>query len=70
MACPVCGEAGEFVNATPLAESHHFLARAVWAMHRLRLALTALDRTDRARIVSALIRELEALTEDTNPGDD
>jgi hypothetical protein len=70
MACPTCGEAGEYVNATPLAECRHFFARTLWAMHRLRLALHGLGRSDRAAIVSALIREVEALTEDTSPGED
>lgn len=66
----MCGAGGEYYNATAQAEVYHFTARAIWALHRLRIALCAMDRTDRGSAVSALIHELESLMEDTNPGTD
>lgn len=70
MACPTCGDGGEYYRATPLAEARHFAARVVWALHRMRQALDALGRFDRAREVGALISLLEGMREDTNPGFD
>lgn len=70
MGCPVCGEGGEYFQATPRAEVLHFAARAVWAIHRLRQALEALGKYDAAAVASFLVREIEDVTADTKPGND
>ncbi len=70
MSCPVCGEGGEYFQATPKAEASHFAARAIWAIHRMRQALEAMGKFDRSRLASALVREIEELREETKPPHD
>lgn len=70
MACPVCSEGGEYFQATPKAEVSHFAARAVWSLHRLRQALEAAGKRDRASVAGALVREIEEMMDETRPGED
>lgn len=70
MACPTCGEGGEYFRATALAERRHFFSRALWAMHRWRQALEALRETEQAREASALILIFEQMKEGDEPGGD
>lgn len=66
--CWKCNSEGEQYPGPPRAAASYFLASAIWALHKARQALDALGRRDRANLTSALTREVEALTEDTDTG--
>lgn len=36
--CPTCGVEGEYFEGPPRAERDHFIARALWDLHRARQA--------------------------------
>lgn len=69
MGCPECG-GDQYFRGTPLAELRHYSAQALLCLHKMRQALQALHKPDRASLASALIREMEGLMDETNPGDD
>lgn len=69
MSCLVCSEGGEYFRATPKAEAEHFTARAYWALHRARQAREALGEHAKAALLGALTKELESITEETQPND-
>lgn len=59
MTCPTCGEDGSYYVGPPHVETLHFLARTIWDLHRLRLALKTDGRFDLASEVSDIINRFE-----------
>lgn len=54
--CPTCGVAGDYAVGTPAAEVVHYLGRALWALHKTRLAFMADSQTMACERVEEAIR--------------
>ena len=57
--CPTCGEKGDQFSGTARGAQAHFMARAIWQLHKLRQASTG----ELAAFVSRLIDDLEEIFE-------
>lgn len=67
MACPTCGEEGQYFQGAPRDDLDHYSGRAIWALHAARRAAERLGLLVRAAMISALIHELEEAEEVTKP---
>jgi hypothetical protein len=61
--CPTCSEAGAEYVGTPIAETDHFLARALWDLHKTRQAVNARGYREMSLLLSEQIRSLEHLAD-------
>jgi hypothetical protein len=57
--CPTCGEEGDDFEGPASAGVHHFMHRAIWQLHCLRLSAQACDAPEMVAWVSGQIRDLE-----------
>lgn len=63
MSCPTCSEDGELFRGTRRQEQDHFLRRALWDLHRLRLSVRTRETGPLEGMASQLIRDLETMAE-------
>lgn len=62
--CPTCGESGDHFAGTPRQEAEHYGKRALWALHKLRQALSRRgDKAGLPDVASSIINDTEELLE-------